>query len=193
MKQDSISSALTTSREGPGAVVVREQLKKALDAALAIARAAARPDRMEVRTGQFGLWPRPVQDGRMNGWHGTAEPGLAGRDFPRITQTAARIQTLTVARVGYDLSREQRTKVEGEVQALAIERFKSKAGALAREFGFSGYGLREVAVNLNDQGVAPRRSAMAAAVSPEAGGMPLPVEAGKTAVTVTVSGSVQLR
>lgn len=193
VQQDILSIALSTSREGSDPVVVQEQLKTALDAALAIARAAALPDRMELRTGQFGLWPRHVQDGRINGWHGTAELVLAGRDFPRITQTAARIQTLTVARVGYDLSREQRAKVEGEAQALAIERFKAKAGALAREFGFSGYGLREVAVNLNDQGFAPRRSAMAAAVSPEAAGMPLPVEAGKTAVTVTVSGSVQLR
>lgn len=193
VQQDILSIALTTSREGTDPVVLQEQLKKALDAALVIARAAAQPERMEVRTGQFGLWPRHLQDGRMNGWHGTAELVLEGRDFPRITQAAARIQTLTVARVGYDLSREQRAKVEREAQALAIERFKSKAGDLAREFGFSGYGLREVAVNLNDQGFAPRRSAMAAAVSQEATGMPLPVEAGKTAVTVTVSGSVQLR
>lgn len=193
VQQDILSIALTTSREGTDPVVLQEQLKKALDAALAIARAAALPDRMEVRTGQFGLWPRHMQDGRMNGWHGTAELVLEGRDFPRITQAAARIQTLTVARVGYDLSREQRAKVEREAQAVAIERFKGKAGDLAREFGFSGYGLREVAVNLNDQGFAPRRSPMAAAVSREAAGMPLPVEAGKTAVTVTVSGSVQLR
>lgn len=192
VQQDILSIALATSRAGTDPVVLQEQLKTALDAALAIARAAAQPQRMEVRTGQFGLWPRHGQDGRMEGWHGTAELVLEGRDFPRITQTAARIQTLTVARVGYDLSREQREKVELEAQALAIQRFKSKAGDLAREFGFSGYGLREVTVNLNDQGFSPRRSAMAAA-APEAGAMPLPVEAGKTAVTVTVSGSVQLR
>lgn len=193
VRQDILSIALTTSREGTDPVVVQEQLKKALDAALAIARAAALPDRMEVRTGQFGLWPRHAQDGRMSGWHGTAELILEGRDFPRITQAAGRIQTLTIARVGYDLSREQRAKVEREAQSLAIERFKGKAADLAREFGFSGYGLREVAVNLNDQGFAPRRSAMAATASREGAGMPLPVEAGRTAVTVTVSGSVQLR
>ncbi len=192
VQQDILSIALSTSREGTDPGVVQEQLRNALDAALAIAKASAQPDRMEVRTGQFGLWPRHMPDGRLNGWQGTAELVLEGRDFTRITQAAARIQTLTIARVGYDLSREQRAKVEGEAQALAIGRFKSKAGELAREFGFSGYGLREVAVNLNDQGFAPRRSAMAAAAPREAG-MPLPVEAGKAAVTVTVSGSVQLR
>lgn len=193
VQQDILSIALTTSREGADPVALQEQLKKALDAALAIAKAAAQADRMEVRTGQFGLWPRHGQDGRMSGWHGTAELILEGRDFARITQAAARIQTLTVARVGYDLSRELRASVEREAQAQAIERFKGKAGDLAREFGFSAYGLREVAVNLNDQGFVPRRSAMAAPMAREAAGMPLPVEAGKTAVTVTVSGSVQLR
>ena len=41
VQQDILSIALTTSREGPDPVVVQEQLKKALDAALAIARAPA--------------------------------------------------------------------------------------------------------------------------------------------------------
>ncbi len=35
---------------------------------------------------------------------------------------------------------------------IAIERFKAKAAELAKGFGFSGYSLREVAVNANDQG-----------------------------------------
>jgi len=194
VQQDLLSVSLTTTREGADPAAVQEELKKALDAALTVARAAARPGQMDVRTGQFGLWPRHTQDGRISSWHGAAELVLEGRDFTRITQTTARIATLTVGRVGYDLSREQRARVEREAQSIAIERFKAKAGDLAREFGFSGYGLREVAVNLNDQVFMPRRSAMATAAVAEAkGAMPLPVEAGKTAVTVTVSGSVQLR
>lgn len=194
VRQDLLSVALTTTREGADPAAVQEELKKALESALAAARAAAQPGQMDVRTGQFGLWPRHTPEGRISGWHGTAELVLEGRDFARIAQTSARIATLTVGRVGYDLSREQRSRVEREAQAIAIERFKAKAADLAREFGFSGYGLREVAVNLNDQVFVPRRSAMATAAMAEAkGAMPLPVEAGKASVTVTVSGSVQLR
>lgn len=194
VQQDLLSVALTTTREGADPAAVQEEVKAALDAALAVARSAARPGQMDVRTGQFGLWPRHAQDGRISGWHGTAELVLEGRDFTRITQTAGRIATLTVGRVGYDLSREQRSRVEREAQSIAIERFKAKAADLAREFGFSGYGLREVAVNLNDQVFVPRRAAMAnAAMADAKAGMPLPVEAGRTTVTVTVSGSVQLR
>ncbi|HWI81544.1 SIMPL domain-containing protein [Ramlibacter sp.] len=192
VQQDLLSLSLTATREGADPVAVQEQLKAALDAALTVARAAAQPRLLEVRTGQFGLAPRYTQDGKISSWQGTTELVLQGRDFPRITQTAARIETLTVARVGYDLSREERARVEREAQSAAIGQFKAKAADLARDFGFSGYSLREVAVNANDHGIAPRYGALsAAAAAPKA--MPLPVEAGKTAVAVTVSGSVQLR
>ena len=99
---------------------------------------------------------------------------------------------MTLGNVSFGLSREQRAKVEGDAQAIAIERFKAKAGGLARSFGFSGYGLREVAVNSNDQGIVVRQRLMEAPMAASASG-PVPVEAGKSAVTVTVSGSVQLR
>ncbi len=85
---------------------------------------------------------------------------LEGRDFPRITQTASRITTLTVGSVGFGLSREQRAKVETEAQSIAIENFKQKAGELAKGFGFAGYTLREVSVNANEGGpIRPRMMA----------------------------------
>ena len=94
--------------------------------------------------------------------------------------------------MSFGLSREQRAKVEGEAQAMAIERFKAKAAELAKGFGFSGYSLREVAVNSNDQGFPRPMRSMAAGGAMQAE-MAVPVEAGKSTVMVTVSGSVQLR
>jgi uncharacterized protein YggE len=76
---------------------------------------------------------------------------------------------------------------------MAIERFKAKAAELAKGFGFSGYSLREVAVNANDQGFVPRPRMMAAEGRAAQTDAAVPVEAGKSAVIVTVSGSVQLR
>ena len=190
-QQDLLSLSLSTTREGPDAQAVQSQLKAALDAALVEARKTAQPGQMDVRTGAFGLYPRYTRDGKISGWNGTAELVLEGRDFPRITQAAARMPTLTVGAVSFGLSREQRAKVEGEAQAIAIERFKAKAAELAKGFGFSGYGLREIAVNSNDQGFPrPMRGVAAAGAVQE---MAVPVEAGKSTVLVTVSGSVQLR
>ena len=100
---------------------------------------------------------------------------------------------MTVGGVSFGLSREQRAKVEGEAQAIAIDKFKSKAGELAKGFGFSGYTLREIAVNAHDQGFVPRPRTMAMEAKAAQSDMAVPVEAGKSIVMVTVSGSVQLR
>ncbi|GAC1602949.1 MAG: SIMPL domain-containing protein [Ramlibacter sp.] len=192
VQQDLLTLNLTTTREGPDASAVQSQLKAALDAALTEAKKAVLPGQLDVRTGNFSLSPRYGRDGRIGGWHGTVELVLEGRDFARIASTAARIQTMTMGGVGFGLSREQRARVEGEAQSLAIEHFKSKATELAKGFGFSGYTLREVTVNSNDQGFArPRMLAME--LKSAQADAPLPLEAGRSSVVVTVSGSVQLR
>jgi predicted secreted protein len=192
VQQDLLSMTLSTTRDGPDAAAIQGQLKSALDAALAEARKNAQPGQLDVRTGNFNLSPRYTRDGKISGWAGSAELILEGRDFPRITQAAGRITTLTIGNVGFALSREQRAKVEVEAQDLAIGAFKQKADELAKSFGFSGYTLREVAVNANG-GDPIRPRMMAAQAKSLASDAPVPIEAGKTSVVVNVSGSVQLK
>ncbi|MBC5783295.1 SIMPL domain-containing protein [Ramlibacter sp. USB13] len=192
VQQDLLQITLSTARDGTDPALVQSQLRTALDAALAEAKRNAQPGQMDVRTGNFAIYPRNNREGRISGWTGTAELVLEGRDFPRITQTAGKIQTMTLAGVSFGLSREQRAKVETEAQAQAIERFKAKAGELAKAFGFSGYTLREVSVNTNEPGFQPRMR-MQAMDAKVASAEAVPVEPGKSAVTVMVSGSVQLR
>ncbi|MDI1239010.1 MAG: SIMPL domain-containing protein [Polaromonas sp.] len=192
VQQDLLSIAMTTTRDGSDAATVQNQLKAALEAALAEARKNAQPGLMDVRTGNFSLYPRYGKDGKINGWQGSTEMVLEGRDFARITAAAGKVQTLSLGNVGFALSREARARVEGDAQAQAIEGFKAKASEIARGFGFSGYTLREVAINANDQGpIRPRMMAVEAksAMSDSA----IPVEAGKSTVMVNVSGSVQMK
>ncbi|MES2786562.1 MAG: SIMPL domain-containing protein [Pseudomonadota bacterium] len=192
VQQDLLSLSLTTSRDGTDASTVQTQLKAALDAALTEAKKSVQPGQLDVRTGQFSLHPRYSPLGKISGWQGTAELILEGRDFPRITQTAGRIQTMTLGNISFGLSREARAKVETEAQTLAIERFKARAAELARGFGFSGYTLREVSVNSNDGGY-PQPRVMAMQAKGAQAEMAVPVEAGKSNVVVNVSGSVQLK
>ena len=193
VQQDLLQMNLSTARDGTDPAVVQTQLKTALDAALTEAKKGAQPGQLDVRTGNFALYPRHNREGRISGWTGSAELILEGRDFARITQTAGRIQTMTLGGVSFGLSREQRAKVEGEAQAIAIERFKAKAAELARGFGFSGYTLREVAVNANEPGFAPRMRMAAQEARSSSADATVPVEPGRSTVLVTVSGSVQLR
>lgn len=193
VQQDLLSISMSTTRDGLDAGVVQTQLKTALDAALTEAKKSAVPGQLDVRTGNFGLYPRYSRDGKITGWQGTTELVLEGRDFARISATAGKIQTLTMGNVSFGLSREQRAKVEGEAQTQAIERFKAKAIDIAKSFGFVGYTLREVSVNSNDQGYSPRPRMLAMEAKSSVADAPVPIEAGKSTVQVTVSGSVQLQ
>ena len=191
--QDLLSISMNTTVSGADANVVQTQLKQALDTALAQAKQSAVPGQMDVRTGNFSLYPRYAKEGKINGWQGTAELVLEGRDFPRITSTAGKIQTLTMGNVSFALSREQRARVEGEAQALAIAQFKAKASEVVKNFGFTGYTLREVSVNANEQRYTPPPRVMAMQVRSDMAEAAVPVEAGKSAVVVSVSGSVQMK
>lgn len=193
VQQDLLAITMNTTREAADANTVQTQLKMALDAALAEAKKNAALGQLDVRTGNFSLYPRYGKDSKINGWQGSTELVLEGRDFAKISSTAGKIQTLTAANVAFSLSREQRNKAESEAQQIAIERFRSKANDITKSFGLSSYTLREVSVNAGDQGFAPRPNFRGMQVSLASAESAVPVEAGKSTVIVTVSGSVQLR
>ena len=190
--RDLLSVTLGTTREGADAAAVQSQLKQALDAALTEAKRVAKPGQLEVQTGNFSLAPRYTNKGVVNGWQGSAELAVEGRDMQAIGQLTGRITTLTISRVGYNLSRELRERSEGEVSAQAIARYRAKAADYAKQFGYTGYVLREVNVSSTEPPqprYAPMQMKAMAASSDEA----LPVEPGKGTVTVSVSGTVQMK
>jgi predicted secreted protein len=190
--KDLLSVALSVTREGQDAASVQTQLKQALDAALAEAKKVARPGQLDVQTGNFSLYPRYGTKGQISGWQGSTELLIEGRDMPAIGALTGRITTMGIARVGHGISRELREKLESDVAAEAIARFRAKAADYAKAFGYSAYTIREVNVSGADQPpVTPipmlRGKAMAAAADES-----LPVEPGKGTVSITVSGTVQM-
>ena len=195
--KDVLAVIFSVTREGSDAQTVQSGLKQALDAALVEARKIAKPGAVDIQTGNFSLYPRysnPAKGGQVSisGWQGSAELQVQGKDIPAIAQLSGRIQTMAIARVGYTLSREAREKVEADVTAQAIARWRAKAAAMAQQFGYSGYSVREVNVATNDFQQQPvpmlMKSVRSASVAEEA----LPTEAGKGDVTATVNGSAQM-
>ena len=191
--KDLLTISFTTTREGQDAGTVQSQLKQALDAALAEAKKVAKPGLLDVQTGNFALYPRYAPKGGISGWQGSAELVVEGHDMQAIGQLTGRIATLTIGRVSYGLSRALREKVEADASAQAIASYRAKAADYAKQFGYTGYSLREVNVS-SDQPVgfvnAPMMRAKTMSASADES---LPVEAGKGTVTVTVSGSVQMK
>jgi predicted secreted protein len=188
--KDVLTVVFSATREGADAATVQAQLKTAVEAVLAEARKLAKPGLVELHTGAFSLYPRYAPKGGLNGWQGSAEVVVEGKDIATIAAFAGRAQAMAIARVGFSLSREAREKVEADVTAQAVANFRSRADFVARQFGFGGWTLREVAVNTEQPptGVPMMRMQASRAAADEA----LPVEAGKASVTASVNGSVQL-
>lgn len=194
VRQDLLSVRLLATQEGPAAAPVQEALKHTLDGALAEVRKSAQEGAMDVRTGNFSLMPRYGRDGRVNGWVGNAELVLEGTDTARIAQAVARVSGMNVVETGYAVSRRERERHEAELTQQAIAAFRDKAALIAKSFGYGGFALGEVSVQSLDTsgGVFPRVMAMAKSAMASDAGAPLPTEAGRATLSVTVSGSVLL-
>ncbi|MPS92410.1 SIMPL domain-containing protein [Comamonas sp.] len=195
VKQDWMTATLSATKDGRDAASVQSQLQKIVESAMTMLRHDAQGGQMELSTGNFSISPRYGNNGKIEGWQGQAEIVLQGRDFVRITQAAAKVQDMTLAGMGFGLSREAREKVEGEAQAKAIENFRQRAAAISKSFGFAGYSLREVSVNSNGGSVRPmpRPRMMSMAKASYSDAAPVPVEADRAEVTVTVGGSIQMQ
>jgi predicted secreted protein len=200
---DELSVTLAVVREAPEAATVQAQMSQVMEAALVESRRQARPGELEVRTGAFSLNPRyappparpaPGYTPSIVGWQGRAELHLEGRDQRAVASLAGRLSGLSVARVGYSLSRQARERAEAQTTREAITRFRERAQSYAEQFGMRTYAVREVQVGM-DGGPPPyaqeRGLVLRAAAMPMAD-VPLPVEAGRTTVTSTVSGSIQM-
>jgi predicted secreted protein len=191
--KDLLAVSLQVTREGPDAAGVQAALKQVLDAALAEAKKTAQSGALDVRTGQFSIYPRYGRDNRISGWQGTAEIVLEGRDNARVAQAAGRIKDMNITGTGYAISRDLREKHESDVTAQAIAKYRARAGEIAKQFGFAGYALREVNVSAQDMGgpqPVPMMTSRARAM--DAAETALPTEPGKGTITATVQGSIQL-
>jgi predicted secreted protein len=194
VQKDLLSVSLAATREGDDAQRVQSQLKQALEAALETARKQARTGQLDVRTGDFSVYPRYNDKGRITGWQGSASMVIEGRDIPAIAQLAARLPSMAITNVNYALAPETRKRVEAEVTGQAIARYRERAQAMSKLFGYGGYAIREVSVS-GDEPSGPIHPVFAMARAKGAMGdeTPLPTEPGMETVSVTVNGSVQMR
>jgi predicted secreted protein len=191
--QDWLVINLSVQKEGLQAPAVQKQLNATLSSALAVATPMAKAGALEVKTGDMNVSPRYGRDGKMNGWVGSAQLVLQGRDAEQITTLAGRLLELTVSQIDWRLSPEQKTAAEARIQAEAVANFQSKAQSLTKQFGFAAYTLREVRVSAQEAGEGLVMPRIAMAQMDASAPMPMPALAGKSRVVVNIAGSIQLR
>lgn len=187
--QDRITVTLYVERESAQPAAGQAQVSELLGPVLA--RLKARSD-LEVQGS--GYRTDPVwQQSRIVAWRTRGGLDVSAAPSEAFNQLIGELATrLNVQSVAYSLSRDARLAVEHELIAEAVGAFRAKAGTGARALGFRGYTVRDVSIG--DSG--PMRPEpvpkMMMARASEAAPVPLPAAEGKTAVSVTVSGSVTL-
>jgi predicted secreted protein len=189
---DTLTITLFTEEQGPDPTALATRINARLEEALAKAKPTAG---VETRSGNYQTNPIYDRANQITGWRIRAEIVLESRDFKAAGALASRLQpAMKLSAMVFSLSREAREKAEAALLTDALTRYQAKAQAIARTLGFPGYTLGQVTVRSDGPGGAPiaYRGMAMAAMADAAPPPPVPIEGGKNAVTVHVSGSVIL-
>jgi predicted secreted protein len=189
---DTLTVTMFTEETGPDPAALAARANTRLEQALGTAKS---DPGVEARSGSYQTTPVYDRAGQITGWRVRAELVIEGRDFKTVSALAGRMQpVMKLGGMNFSLSRAGREKAESSLQADALRRFQARAEAIAKTLGFPGYSLGQIHVRTDGPTVQPV-AFRGMAVAQMADGAPPPappMEGGKSAVTVVVSGSVVL-
>ena len=189
---DTLTITLFTEEQGADPTDLAARVNTRLEQALARARTDSA---VEARSGSYQTNPLYDRANQITGWRIRAELTLESRDFKAAGALAGRLQpAMKLSAMVFSLSRAAREKAEAALLTEALARYQAKAQVVAKSLGFPGYTLGQVTVRSDGPQVSPvaYRGMAMAAMADAAPAPPVPVEGGKNAVTVSVSGSVIL-
>ncbi|SDC24090.1 Predicted secreted protein [Cupriavidus sp. YR651] len=187
---DVVHLTLAAEQEGAEPLAISSALSARTQAVLAQAKRTAG---VEAQSGGFTIHPNTDRNGRISTWRGRSEIVLQSKDFAAVSKLAGELANqMQVQNVAFSLSREARQAAETKLADQAVAAFRDKAQATTRLFGYGSYSIREVSVNESGGMVPPMPRMYAAKAMSADAGAPIPVEGGKTQVTVSVNGSVQM-
>ena len=186
---------LAIVREGPEVPALTREVNEALAKAFAEARAVPG---VVAANGAYSTFPRYDSRASSNartGWQVRAEIVLKSKDFNALGVLVGRLsQSLQISGSGFEISPELRAKETSTLIDQGARAFQEKALATARAFGFAGYSIRQVNVGSAGQSGGGRRMAMMdSGIASAKSVAPMPVESGMVTLSLTVSGSLQLR
>ena len=184
---------LAIVREGPDVAPLTKDVNEAMARAFADARTVPA---VTAANGGYSTFPRFDSRGGSNtrtGWQVRAEVVLKSKDFDALGILVGRLsQSLQISGSSFEISPEVRARESASLTERGARAFLDKAQATTRAFGYAGYSIRHVTVGSPDLGRAPRVQFAEAAVMAKSVA-PMPIESGRVTLSLTVSGSVQMR
>lgn len=181
---DELVAVLAVELHGPDPVALARTANARMAEALKLAAAAPA---VEARSGNYQTFPRYDRNQRIESWQVSQELRLESNDFAALTRLVGKLQeSLVVRSMAVRLSPEARRAAEDALIAEAIAAFHARAERVRAAMKAAGYRIRTL--NIGTAGGPPPRPFEARALS-----QAVAVEPGASQVTVTASGTIQLR
>ena len=117
---------------------------------------------VEVRTGNYNVWPNTGSKGKIAGWRGQGEVILESKDFEAAAALASKLSDKTaISSISFVVARCARGRGAQAAQGSGAS-LQDRALAAANAFGFSGYRLSKLELGgSGGPGPMPRMMAMA--------------------------------
>jgi predicted secreted protein len=152
----------------------------------------ARPG-VSVKSGRQSTFPVYSQNQKIESWRIRSELILESRDAAAVSDLLGQLQQmrLAISDVSQLPTPETRRKVEDEATREAIAAFRQRAAVVAEVLG-KPYMIRHLSIQQSGQMPPMPMLRASRAMAAEAATPPVPMEAGESLVTTTVSGQVEV-
>jgi predicted secreted protein len=179
---------LAIDRESKNSDTLSAEINKILAEAMAEAKKAG----VSAESGGYYISPTYNNRNQRTGWHGRAEIILRSKDFTAIGKLSGELaEKMQMAGMSFDLSPERRQSEESHLIEEAVSNLKIKARTTVKLLGYQDFSIREMTLSQGGAMLHPQLAAMARGTLADAA--PVPVEGGKARISVTLSGSLQMK
>lgn len=181
---DELAAVLAVELHGPDPAALAQAANRRMAEALKLAAAVPA---VRARSGNYQTFPRYDRNQRIESWQVSQELRLESADFDAVTRLIGKLQeSLVVRSMAVRLSDEARRGAEDALLGEAIAAFRARAELVRAAMKASGYRIRSISIAAAE-GPSPRPFEARAMAQPAA------VEPGASQVSVTATGSIQLR
>lgn len=195
VENDLMTVTLSVDARGTDVQALTQKAMATLQTATARAK---RIQGVEVRVGNVNTYPEWGPKGRTANWNLRADLQLKSTNFAALGTLASELAgSMQINGVYFGLSPAKREAEETRLMNEVATSFKKKATALSQALGYKSFSIKNVNYGNAHGGGGhpmPMRAAMAMEKSSmDMAAVPMPTEGGKSEVTVTLSGTVELK
>jgi predicted secreted protein len=184
--QDLVQITLFVEEEAKNPAALTTRLQQQTAHALRIAK---NQSTVSVQTDNFGMHPSTDREGRITHWRGRSGLRLTSKDFDATARLAGELTpAMQIDSVRFSLSPRAKYAAQEKLAREAIAAFRNQAQTAAHAFDYKSYTVRKITIAHHGLGFEPHMMMKTLAMSQQ----DIPIAAGKTTVTVTVSGAVQM-